>query len=465
MNTNTPLKSFKINALHGYKDIEIEFNSSSTIIVSENGTGKTTVFNILHSLIACRFHRLTKFDFESLELQLSDHLIPIVLKREMLPDENLGDIEIQLSDLAKNSGLSESEIYDFLTDTYEPSKFNSLKEHRLVRNIYLRSPYNYNELERILNEFHIKNTKSFRPELKEIIRQIKASLNDIEIIFLPTYRRIERPSLRPSNRDNRSPRSTRTNVTTYDDMVFGLADVEQKLADLIEEIDRRSNLGYRSLSARIVDEMLSGKIKDKFENYELPDKKTLSKFLSRVSFTSTNEDEHPNYDLLFSSNKSTDENWFLQYFLSRLVPVINQTREIENLIEKFLTVCNEYLNLSSDKKTLFLDPGTKKVMVKDLWANRDISIETLSSGEKQIVSLMAKLYLNQSQKIVLIDEPELSLSIQWQKKVLPDIINSGSVVQMLAITHSPFVFENELDACAKPLNIKLSNLSANDGSN
>lgn len=46
--------------------------------------------------------------------------------------------------------------------------------------------------------------------------------------------------------------------------------------------------------------------------------------------------------------------------------------------------------------------------------------------------------------IVLFDEPELSLSIYWQKKLLPDILNSKRCDFLLAVTHSPFIFENEL---------------------
>lgn len=48
--------------------------------------------------------------------------------------------------------------------------------------------------------------------------------------------------------------------------------------------------------------------------------------------------------------------------------------------------------------------------------NQRITLPQLSSGEKQIVSLFNHLYLsNLNNFIVLIDEPELSLSVKWQK--------------------------------------------------
>lgn len=117
-------------------------------------------------------------------------------------------------------------------------------------------------------------------------------------------------------------------------------------------------------------------------------------------------------------------------------------------------MCNKYLQLSDDSKFLDYDVESLQVIVKDLYTNSPIGLEDLSSGEKQIISLMAHIYLDDTKKkIILIDEPELSLSIEWQEHVLVDIVNSPSVVQMLAITHSPFVFNNELKKEVKALNI------------
>jgi predicted ATPase len=44
---------------------------------------------------------------------------------------------------------------------------------------------------------------------------------------------------------------------------------------------------------------------------------------------------------------------------------------------------------------------------------------------------------------ILIDEPELNMSIFWQKTFLPDILQSGNVRFLLATTHSPFIFEDK----------------------
>ena len=162
---------------------------------------------------------------------------------------------------------------------------------------------------------------------------------------------------------------------------------------------------------------------------------------------------HRIQELYESGHINDTENKFLRYFLSQLSQVIDETRETELVVEQFVAICNSYLTLSSDEKSLTFDARTLRVVVENTWSKEPISLDDLSSGEKQIVSLMAHLHLSQRPKLVLIDEPELSLSIDWQRKVLPDIANSPSVVQLFAITHSPFVFDNELDKFAAPLKV------------
>ncbi len=81
--------------------------------------------------------------------------------------------------------------------------------------------------------------------------------------------------------------------------------------------------------------------------------------------------------------------------------------------------------------------------------NNKIELNKLSSGEKQIVSILAQVFLNFNDNfIILFDEPELSLSIEWQEMLLPDIVDSGKCSLLFAVTHSPFIFDNKLDSYA-----------------
>lgn len=446
------LESFTLRGLHGYKDISIDFSGPATVIVAENGTGKTTVLSALHALLARRFHRLAALPFKTIECKFIDIKQPIVIDRDAIGPKSDGLTEL-LSTVASSASLSEDELLEFIQNEYNPDLFESLKNRRIVHQLYINRPGDYRETKNILDDLHSRLSASLSEFTKKISNDLHGYLKDLEIVYLPTYRRIERPLLRVRKQENlRSSYLRRPdNEYAYEGIAFGLSDIEAKLAELSEEIERSSNIGYRGLSARILNDMLKGKSVQSVEMpYELPDVTTLSLFLGRIGRVENNLSYlFENIGALYESKDIyLDEYEFLRYFLARLNTVIVQTKALEQKIEHFVNVCNSYLTMSSDEKRLAFDPGTLKVVVQNSWANCTIPFDSLSSGEKQIISLMARLYLYSGKKIVLIDEPELSLSLDWQRKVLPDVLKSGSVLQLLAITHSPFIFENELDAYA-----------------
>ncbi|WP_332113484.1 AAA family ATPase, partial [Campylobacter jejuni] len=71
--------------------------------------------------------------------------------------------------------------------------------------------------------------------------------------------------------------------------------------------------------------------------------------------------------------------------------------------------------------------------MKVLDDEREIDFDSLSSGEKQIISIFAKVYLDMDAKcIFIIDEPELSLSVEWQRTFLQDIYESNNIELLLA---------------------------------
>ena len=47
--TEPIIKKFRINGLHGYKDVEIDFTGPARIIIAENGAGKTTILTAIYA--------------------------------------------------------------------------------------------------------------------------------------------------------------------------------------------------------------------------------------------------------------------------------------------------------------------------------------------------------------------------------------------------------------------------------
>ena len=64
----------------------------------------------------------------------------------------------------------------------------------------------------------------------------------------------------------------------------------------------------------------------------------------------------------------------------------------------------------------------------------------LSSGEKQmLVILLTVLVEDQQPYVLFMDEPEVSLHIEWQKQLLSIIMQLNPNVQVILTTHSPAV--------------------------
>ncbi|MBB1529187.1 MAG: AAA family ATPase, partial [Prevotella sp.] len=67
----------------------------------------------------------------------------------------------------------------------------------------------------------------------------------------------------------------------------------------------------------------------------------------------------------------------------------------------------------------------------------------LSSGEKQILAILLTVLVEDNQPYVLfMDEPEVSLHIEWQKQLIALILRLNPNVQIILTTHSPAMIMN-----------------------
>jgi predicted ATPase len=72
-------------------------------------------------------------------------------------------------------------------------------------------------------------------------------------------------------------------------------------------------------------------------------------------------------------------------------------------------------------------------------ARSAISSDKLSAGEKQMLSFLCynAFYSDSS---IFIDEPELSLHVDWQRLLFPTLLEQATRNQFIVATHSPFIF-------------------------
>jgi predicted ATP-binding protein involved in virulence len=78
----------------------------------------------------------------------------------------------------------------------------------------------------------------------------------------------------------------------------------------------------------------------------------------------------------------------------------------------------------------------------------ELSLTDLSSGEQhEVVLLYELIFKTNPNTLVLIDEPEISLHVTWQKEFLSDLLKILELqkMQVIVATHSPQIINDRWD--------------------
>lgn len=483
------IEHFSIDGLFGYRSVSFNSKYAAAILIARNGSSKTTLIAALDAFLRGQFTRFTLLDFEKITCKLRGVDQPLVILKTDIDKI----IEFSLRDdiviNAKKWEVEPIALIQLLEIELDVAKTKNWRNEQTFNSIYEKLGYDLRLAKNQCEKLSVILKESM-PELNRLREIIRSVLGDTEIVYLPTYRRIE---LSLSNSDGRfSERRkdilSRLGVTKSGlytaDIQFGLSDISDRLRNLYSDMLRLANQGYGKVSANVINDLITGNYKGSFVPKKQPTKDSLEIFFSRIKDTEqarmqyagrfqrtpySNFSVTPDWNKVYSNDIPEDSKPFLTYFLDQLNSVIQETRGTEELVEAFINRCNKYLfgedestefennseSCFDDKKELTFNRSNLEVKVNSLITKKEIPMESLSSGEKQMISLFARLYLYPGPKIVLIDEPELSLSLDWQRNILPDVLVSPTCTQVIAITHSPFIFDNELENFAGSIHSKI----------
>ncbi|WP_158258966.1 AAA family ATPase [Photobacterium sp. NCIMB 13483] len=428
------IEFIKIYELHGEKDVLLSFHDNVKIIIGDNGSGKTTVLSALYSILSQNFHKLSKLDFERIELQFSSGDL-ITLNKE-----NLGiGTYIELVDHPVLDGLNKvlqpDELFT-LVQTVREMPYARVQHIPNFRKVSRRSRYPSREIydrlsyvaDKVLDEGH---SNLVSEEIKNIIsKNVKG-----ELLYLPTYRRVEEDLNNLGYLDD--------DFSSKDQLIqFGMNDVKIRFSKIKSELKETAVKLYTNLNGKMLTQLTSNYKASEIEFSKIEKVDELKIVLSRVGDGISEETKSQIMKLIESGQIKQDRYHPLVFVLSNLVDVYLEQKETDDAIKVFVEVANKYLV----NKEFSYDENNVDIKVVNKNTGNPVELENLSSGEKQLVSLFSMLYLDKIDNyIIIFDEPELSLSIEWQETLLPDMINSGKCQFMVAATHSPFIFDNELD--------------------
>lgn len=137
--------------------------------------------------------------------------------------------------------------------------------------------------------------------------------------------------------------------------------------------------------------------------------------------------------------------------ISQMMAIVSsfskESDQAASSINAYLNMVNRFLK-DSGKELFFDDAGWLSFRVSHLPEPQPVS--SLSSGEAQIFVILTHLAFNPAAReanVFIVDEPELSLHVQWQELFVESVQSANPNVQYIMATHSPSIILDRTDRC------------------
>ena len=384
------LKSVKIKGLYGYINKNIDFLENETYLVGSNGSGKSSILRIIDAFFSKNINFFETLDCENIifefENQDKNYEVSLEWKEEIFFNKTLEDFE----------NKKKCYIYDLKNIKKKDNKKNLeiIRENKKILEFIIKN-------EKILDEVRegatLRKKSVKKKSSEENLKYLNFMLN-----FLNFYNKI--------NNDNKE--------------VMELS--REYLKNLFED-DTILSLGieYPNEKKSYIEKLnYIEKLKNSITS--LPESK-IDKIL----------------DELFPSRviKKIWGKKGKEYLLAEIETINNKMKVnlFSKKVEKYIETINSFL-IHSGKKVYF-EKKEANFYLSLLKRKKIIDIEFLSSGEIEILNLCTQLFFNEK-KIIIIDEPEKSLHLEWQilfGKIIDTILEYDNNLQIIIATHSPFI--------------------------
>ena len=372
------IQYLKVKGLNKQLDGEFEFNEDLNIFTGPNGSGKTTLLKLIWYLISGNLNQiLAQIPFHSIAIQTD--LFALGMER----------VESDRVTLDYSFGKEEG-VYEFILIAAETGRIDR-KDVGWV-----------NALE------------------KRIARTTKRSL------FFPTFRRIEGGF-------------SRVATDTDDSAIRFRASAPEMLQDSMsrfsDEVSINKHKFIASISTEDLRELLTQKYADIYEEITTRQAQVLENISKEIQ-----------------NNPDKDKVSEIPQDASAVLNAIQKVNEEREQLSKPFSVLSELSRkilryeairvtgrVVRGETTDGITLGEENDGVTVGKAKDAISSDKLSSGEKQMLSFLCYNAFSKDTTI-FIDEPELSLHVDWERILLPTLLEQATTNQFFVATHSPFIY-------------------------
>lgn len=393
------IQSFSVTGLAGRKGVlRMKVNRDTNIFWGYNGSGKTSLLKILHSALVNDATTLIRVPFKAASVTFYSTQHKVALTRR-IRKENLPDV-----------------IPD---EVYSPA------EDLRFRRRFLEA-----------SEFQWETSVRGEHDIAERVLSNR---------FRHTYL--------PISRVNEPKKSTRSVVRS--EVGVGALDEEtldrlfaQQIRGIWQNYNTNSLMTIRNAQEKGLALILSSVLgsKGRTEDDELNSTEIESKEAYAIVRNFFADHRLRRY-LKLGTSSSFSKNYSKDPLLRKVVAEISEVqREIEMALEPQLRIQQLINDMYGGNKQLTFKYGELEITS----GSETIPIEVLSGGEKQLLRLFLECLATEDAPI-LVDEPELSMHVDWQHRLIDSmrIINPG--MQILMATHSPEIMAEISDDRIFPL--------------
>ena len=447
------LKKVVAKGLHGRFDIDISLNKDINIIHGVNGVGKTTLLHILANATNLDLDRFTFLWFREIELEISGGpSIQFIGKPSSHQDEHpRSDVWLRIdSKCVKEAKAENVPNFDIETDSrrsdvYLRRQLQAMEEIKEINHIDIESTY-FPAFRTMIEAWSSSDlppsTRRFRSDPRGLLRVRETEL--ARTVFGGFVPRLSYPSPREIQiRLNHALQNAVSVMATQERNL--LSDAFKGVFEAISS----DTLDSDTAGSRDAD-TLRDSIRDLFDE--------LQSTQNEYGLTGGSSAIDALGERFVGPRRSGEEE-----LRTRILEVYEQQLKIRHQalleafepIRKYIDSVNKFL----DGKELVTEigrqnrryrPYARRYFLPQLWIKHDddeelASLDTLSSGERQVVGLLYAASRENIGNIVLVDEPELSLHIDWQSEIINAMKNQLPSKQLIVCTHSPVIASDYLD--------------------
>ncbi len=388
------LKLFEINNLFNQFNVQLPLDEKVNIFLGENGMGKTTILNCLYYVLSGNIEKLNNVIFDDISLSFSDgekfsinhndissyvedymYDNPPYRRRKVRFESLFSTKELEIiGKLIEDSNEKELRKYCFrVSDVFGMSL--SMARRELERYIILQYQKN------ITLNVDYNRVIEFKKNISEKIEE--------EILYFPTYRRIE------EDMSNLGIDIERDRVKSKL-IQFGMTDVEKNIETLLQTIKSVAITGFAKMTGVLLKQYLDGELSN-LQNYKIEQNKLVIA-LARIGDEIEEGDKQRIIELVDNLDIYNSENRYLLNLIKNLIDSYERQNKYDDRVKTFSSICNNYLN---GKRYIYDETNVELGIYKDK-TKKPISIQNLSSGEKQIISVFSKLYIENTENCIIL---------------------------------------------------------------